>query len=249
MQLWASGDTSLTLSVPVCKMGLIKPTSPGCSQEDMRQAESQRNCGCGSWHHQGPRWVTELSRVLCSCHQGVAGAGSVSLALPSRKAFAEARPKGQEARGPLLPAQPWPHCYSFQLKKENISSSSSSSRLCPGQPEGRAGMGQGGEAPTQVAVRGQVTHPGASRQGPAPSGPLCPQLQRHWIRLLFPKFQVFCATWVMTYCIFVFKLTHILKTSINAFTKQALHHYCTWKASITWQKQKVTVNIIKKTKS
>lgn len=67
----------------------------------------------------------------------------MSGALPAGAAFAEARPERQEGKDPLLPVQPWPHCYFFQLKKENISSSSSRSALGSQRAEdGRGRMGK-----------------------------------------------------------------------------------------------------------
>lgn len=108
MSLWASGGTSPTLSVPICKMGLTKPTSQAAPRRE-QDGESPMKASV-----MAPGAVESQAGGV-PVTKAVLRAVGMSGTFPAGKAFSEARPKGQEGRSPLLPVLPWPHCYFFQL--------------------------------------------------------------------------------------------------------------------------------------
>lgn len=164
----------------------------------------------------------------------------MSGAFPAGKVFSEPRPKGQEGRSPPPPSAALAPLLFFPIVEDKHFLLTVLLCIARELRMDRAGWG----VPTQArpAVSGPawpLTPRVRTRPGPAPPEPPCPRLQRRWVTSTFPNCQVFCTTWIMTYFIFVFKLIYILKTSINAYTKQALHHYSTWKTSIICQNLKI----------
>ena len=75
----------------------------------------------------GPGWGAELSRrTLSLSPRWCAEQGACGDHFLQGKRWGRRPAHGTGGQGPPPPCQPWPHCYFFQLKKENISSSSSS---------------------------------------------------------------------------------------------------------------------------
>lgn len=197
--------------------------------------KAPRSCSDSPWHYLGPCWgcyrIPENPASSTFLPPNHCSGPSASQEYFLQESILLGQAQGTEGQEAPLPAQPRPHCYFFQLKKKNISSSSS--WLCGGW------TGQDGEAPAQAVLKAQVC--GLQTSGPvwpvtagslAPPGPPCPHPERYWIISTLPIVQ--CVVPYGLQLTPYLSFTHILKTAINAFIKQALHHYC-----ITCQTQKI----------
>lgn len=132
----------------------------------------------------GPGWGAELSRrTLSLSPRWCAEQGACGDHFLQGKRWGRRPAHGTGGQGPPPPCQPWPHCYFFQLKKENISSSSSSLHSALGgqrAEDRRVRMGNPlRPGPAQATGKSPgppfsgwawPLDPWVSRQGPAPSG-------------------------------------------------------------------------------
>lgn len=132
----------------------------------------------------GPGWGAELSRrTLSLSPRWCSEQGACGDHFLQGKRWGRRPAHRTGGQGPPPPCQPWPHCYFFQLKKENISPSSSSLHSALGgqrAEDRRVRMGNPlRPGPAQATGKGPgppfsgwawPLDPWVSRQGPAPSG-------------------------------------------------------------------------------
>lgn len=168
---------------------------------------------------------------LCPCHQGGARSrGRVGITSCRGSAHGGVRPEGPEGRGPLPPSALAPLLFfPIEERKHFLLLLLA---LCPGRPESRGQMGRMGNPPPPNSAQAMGKGRGPASSGLArPLDPWCPgkDLPRVGHRVLvskhtgfyqcFPNCKTLHTTWIIT--LFVFKSTHVLKTSISALIKQA----------------------------
>ena len=148
---------------------------------------SRRSCRGALALSGGPGWGAELSRrTLSLSPRRCAEQGACGDHFLQGKCWPRRPAHGTGGQGPFPPCQPWPHCYFFQLKKENISSSSSSSSLhsALGGQRAEDRRVRMGNPPPPIPAQATGKGPGSlfsgpawpldpwvdPRQGPTPSG-------------------------------------------------------------------------------